>query len=109
MPLDQHIEGRHGACEPGVDIRPHAVPDPLEMADEGQQGEHRWLVEAAIAGKTDHRAVTGGAFRAEGRRKGLAKRAGRAQIGLPGAIHLDHRAGPDAGIAGIGHEDPIHG
>ena len=62
MPLDQHIEGRHGACEPGVDIRPHAVPDPLEMADEGQQGEHRWLVKAAIAGKTDHRAVTGGDF-----------------------------------------------
>src|SRR5713101_8137997 len=41
MPLDQHIEGRHGEREPGVEIRPHAVRDPLEMADHGQHREHR--------------------------------------------------------------------
>jgi len=41
MPLDQHIEGRHGEREPGVEIRPHAVPDPLAMAHHGQHGEHR--------------------------------------------------------------------
>src|SRR4029453_11338239 len=67
------------------------------------------IVETTIAGKTEHRAVPSGAFRAEGRRKGPAERAGRAQIGLPSAIQLDHRTGPDAGIAGIGHEDPIRG
>ncbi len=41
MPLDQHIEGRHGERQPGVEIRPHAVRDPLEMADQGQHGKHR--------------------------------------------------------------------
>src|SRR2546426_11058151 len=40
MPLDQHIEGRHGEREAGAEIRPHAVHDPLEMADHGQHGEH---------------------------------------------------------------------
>src|SRR4030095_10404078 len=39
------------------------------------------IVEAAIAGKTDHRAVTGGAFRAEGRPKGPAERRGNAPLG----------------------------
>src|SRR5207237_6684112 len=34
------------------------------------------IVEAAIAGKTEHRAVPGSAFRTEGRRKGPAERAG---------------------------------
>src|SRR5882724_3769870 len=34
------------------------------------------IVEAAIAGKTEHRAVPGGALRTEGRRKGPAERAG---------------------------------
>ena len=32
MPLDQHIEGRHGESKSGMEIRPHAVYDPLEMA-----------------------------------------------------------------------------
>ncbi len=41
MPLDQHIEGGHGEREPRLKIRPHAVHDPLEMADHGQHGEHR--------------------------------------------------------------------
>ena len=39
MPLDEHIEGRHGEREPGVEIRPHAVHDPLEMADQRQHRE----------------------------------------------------------------------
>src|SRR5216683_2181969 len=41
MPLDQHIEGGHGEREPCLKILPHAVHDPLEMADHGQHGEHR--------------------------------------------------------------------
>src|SRR5712692_7823649 len=41
MPLDQHIEGRHGEREPGVARRPHAVHDPLAMADYGRDREHR--------------------------------------------------------------------
>src|SRR5258708_4032148 len=32
MPLGQHIEGGHGEREAGVEILPHAVRDPLEMA-----------------------------------------------------------------------------
>src|SRR2546427_13064522 len=41
MPLDQDIEGGHGEREPGVKIRPTPVYDPLEMAHDGQHGEHR--------------------------------------------------------------------
>src|SRR5260221_12797728 len=41
MPLDQHIEGGHSERQPGVEIRPYTVHDPLEMADHGQHGEHR--------------------------------------------------------------------
>src|SRR6266487_2062631 len=41
MPLDQDIEGGHGEREPCLKRRPHAVRDPLEMADHGQHGEHR--------------------------------------------------------------------
>ena len=41
MPLHHHIEGCHGAREPGVEIRPPAVHHPLEMAHHGQHGEHR--------------------------------------------------------------------
>jgi hypothetical protein len=40
MPPDQHIEGRHSEREPGVEIRSHAVRDPLKMADYGQHREH---------------------------------------------------------------------
>src|SRR5713101_107568 len=41
MPLDQHIEGGHGEREPRLKIRPHAVHDLLEVADERQHREHR--------------------------------------------------------------------
>ena len=36
MPLHQHIEGGHGEREPRLEIRPHAVHDFLEVADERQ-------------------------------------------------------------------------
>src|SRR6267142_3755316 len=39
MPLDQHIEGGHGEREPCLKIRPHAVHDFLEVADERQHGK----------------------------------------------------------------------
>jgi hypothetical protein len=32
MPLDQYVEGGHGECEPGVEIRPDPVHDLLEVA-----------------------------------------------------------------------------
>ena len=41
MPLNQHIEGRHSEREPGLEIRPDAVHDLLEMADERQHRQHR--------------------------------------------------------------------
>src|SRR5215510_7654646 len=41
MPLDQYVEGGHGEREPGVEIRPDAMHDLFEMADERQHGEHR--------------------------------------------------------------------
>jgi hypothetical protein len=41
MPLDQHIEGSHGAREPRLKIRPPAVHDSLAMTDERQHGEDR--------------------------------------------------------------------
>ena len=41
VPLDQRIEGGHGERQARLKIRPHAVHDPLEMADHGQHGEHR--------------------------------------------------------------------
>src|SRR4030095_433008 len=41
MPLDQYVEGGHGECEPGVEIRPDAMHDLFEMADERQHREHR--------------------------------------------------------------------
>jgi hypothetical protein len=41
MPLDQHIEGGHGECEPGVEIRPDPMHDLFEMADERQHREDR--------------------------------------------------------------------
>ena len=31
MPLDQHIEGRHGEREPGMEILPHTVHDFLHI------------------------------------------------------------------------------
>src|SRR5919108_4119260 len=41
MPLDEHIEGRHGEREARVEIGPHAMHDLFEMADERQHREHR--------------------------------------------------------------------
>src|SRR5438128_9154196 len=48
MPLDQHIEGGHSERQPGVEIRPYAVHDSLEMADERQHGEHRFHEHAVL-------------------------------------------------------------
>ena len=41
MPLNQHIEGGHGEREPRLEIRPYAVHDFLEVADERQHREDR--------------------------------------------------------------------
>src|SRR6266852_2306091 len=41
LPLDQHIEGRHGERQASLKIRPAPMHDSLEMADHGQHGEHR--------------------------------------------------------------------
>src|SRR5215831_1733589 len=41
MPLDQHIEGSHGEREPCLKIRPLAVHDFLEVADECQHRQDR--------------------------------------------------------------------
>jgi len=49
MPLGEPIEGRHGAREPGVEILPHAMHDPLAMADHGQHGEHRLHQHAVLS------------------------------------------------------------
>ena len=40
MPLDQDIEGSHREGEPGVEIRPDAMHDLLEVAHDGQHREH---------------------------------------------------------------------
>src|SRR4029450_11250146 len=47
LPLDEHVEGHHGECQPGVKILPPAVHNPLEVAHHGQHGEHR-LYEHAV-------------------------------------------------------------
>ena len=41
MPLDQDIKGGHGEREPGVEIRPDAMHDLFEMADQRQHREYR--------------------------------------------------------------------
>src|SRR5713101_4199155 len=41
LPLHQHIEGGHGEREPRLKIRPHAVHDFLEVADQRQHREDR--------------------------------------------------------------------
>src|SRR5919197_4152768 len=41
MPLDQHIEERHREREPCLKIRPRAVHDFLEVADECQHRQDR--------------------------------------------------------------------
>ena len=42
MPLNQDIEDGHGEREPGVEIHPDAMHDPLEMADQSEHGEYRF-------------------------------------------------------------------
>ena len=41
MPLDEHIEGRHGAGQARLNRGLAPVHDLFEMADERQHGEHR--------------------------------------------------------------------
>src|SRR5262245_57497786 len=41
MPLDQHIEGRHGERQACLKIRPAPMHHLLEVADHGHHGEHR--------------------------------------------------------------------
>src|SRR5262245_47708920 len=41
MPLDDDIKGSHSEGEAGVEVLPDAVHDFLEMAHDGQHGEHR--------------------------------------------------------------------
>jgi len=41
MPLDQHIEGRHGERQARLKIRPTPMHDFLEVANERQHREHR--------------------------------------------------------------------
>src|SRR2546428_10739527 len=41
MPLDQHMEGRHGEREPSVEIPPDPMHRLLEVTDERQHREHR--------------------------------------------------------------------
>ena len=65
------------------------------------------IIEPAIAGEADDLAAARRAFCAERGGKCPAERARRAQIGLLRTVQLNHRAGPDAGIAGIDHENAI--
>jgi len=41
-------EGRHGEREPGMAIRPLTVQHLLEVADDGQHGEHRLHQQAVL-------------------------------------------------------------
>src|SRR5882724_633639 len=41
MPLDQHLEGRHGDRESGMEIGPDLMHRLLEVADQRQHREHR--------------------------------------------------------------------
>src|SRR2546430_6294390 len=41
MPLDQHIEGRHGERQACLKIRPTPMHHLLQMADQRQHREHR--------------------------------------------------------------------
>src|SRR6516225_129922 len=65
------------------------------------------VIEPAIAGEAQYLTARRGTLGAERGRKCPAERAGGAQIGLLAAVELDHRAGPNAGIAGIRDEDRI--
>src|SRR5215510_11438240 len=41
MPLDQHVEGRHGECQTRLKIHPAPMHHLLQMANERQHREHR--------------------------------------------------------------------
>ena len=41
MPLDEHIEGRHGECQACLKIRPAPMHHLFHMADQRQHREHR--------------------------------------------------------------------
>jgi hypothetical protein len=41
MPLDEDIKRGHGEGEAGVEVLPDSVHDFLEMAHDGEHGEHR--------------------------------------------------------------------
>src|SRR6059058_2376510 len=48
MPLDQHIEGRHGERQACLKIRPAPMHHLLQMADERQHREHRFHQHAVL-------------------------------------------------------------
>ena len=48
MPLDQHIEGRHGERQPGFEIGPDPMHRLLEVTDERQHREHRLHQQAVL-------------------------------------------------------------
>src|SRR5713101_1077725 len=41
MPLDQHVEGRHGECQARLKVRPAPMHHLFQMADQRQHREHR--------------------------------------------------------------------
>src|SRR5437016_12347587 len=48
LPLDQHIEGRHGERQARLRIRPTPMHHLLQMADQGQHREHRLYQHAVL-------------------------------------------------------------
>ena len=48
MPLDQHIEGRHGEGEARLKIPPGPMHHLLEMADQRQHRQHRFDEDAVL-------------------------------------------------------------
>ena len=48
MPLDQHIEGRHGERQTGVERRPDPMHDLLAVTDQCQHREHRLHQQAVL-------------------------------------------------------------
>src|SRR5437588_6124889 len=48
MPLDQHVEGRHGEGQPCLKIRPTPMHHLLQMADQRQHREHRFYQQTVL-------------------------------------------------------------
>src|SRR5437016_14583573 len=48
MPLDQHIEGRHGERQARLKIRPTPMHHLLHMADQRQHREHRFYQQTVL-------------------------------------------------------------